>query len=1845
MDSLVSVLRNRAYNNSTDEAYTFIADQYELDKCMSYQELDQSALSIAEVLLSAGLKGKRMLLLYPPSSEYIEAFIGCLYANVIAVPVYSTDESRLDKQLERLSAIIDDSDVSGILTTSTLSEQTRRVVDSIVSTNTLKWINTDLIQRVASNNFNLPVISGNDIAFLQYTSGSTHLPKGVILTHNNLLHNLSCIFNHFEVATNTRVVSWLPPYHDMGLIGAILTPLFGGVPVTLMSPRYFLQAPLRWLSIISQYKNVISGGPNFAYELCLRAFMRRKPDNLLNLHEWKIAFCGAEPIRPETMRRFCGTFAPFGFDTHAFSSCYGLAENTLIVSGSGRDCGTRILTVDNSSYQSKIIQPVDQSTLSKSLVSCGRVVSGIQVAIVDPTQHKRLSDHMIGEIWVKGQSVAKGYWRNNKSAETFSARLDNESNLTNETEENDTGWLRTGDLGFFDRDELFVTGRLKDLLVIRGKNFYPQDIEYVVENSHPALRPASTSVFTVDSDLGEQLVVVQELARKYHGKNYLPQRTDVMMSIRTAVAEKIGLSIYQLVLIEAGTIPKTSSGKIRRSACKQRFLENKLVTLASERQPEKLINSNMVNIDRPINNQFSENWGESYSTLLCNVTKHCEIDISQIKQTMTLFNLGFDSVSLLWLQHDLEQAFQCEVPLRLLLKKQSLGTLSLEIDVLLSDKAFTSNYADKTAIISGATTHLLSSSLYQSTEMQRSFWFLNQLEPTSTAYIVARAVKINGVFSKQALKQALNDLLSAHTALRSRYVVENGEPLFSYLWPARVDLINVDVTGLSEERIREIVTQKAYEPFDLENDYLIRPVLFSRSMQQTIFLLSCHHSIIDFWSMALFLRDFCQQYNYYNSIRSQHDDPKYRPSLKGSDFSIFSQYYNQYFLREQDWSYWQTQLKGKLPKLRLPEAQESTLPANNTPFSARKSALCCKFEIDEVLHQRLNDYADQQGTTPYVVLLTVYSVLLHRYSGDQEFVIGSPVVNRTFPGSAEIIGCCVNTLPLRIKINTSLSTTELMQGVQSVVTEGLKHQAFPLPKMIERLAIHRDGAHTPLFQTLFNYLPGNSTSLNALSALAMGEPTVDNAILLGSAELTAFPLPPADPQFLLSLTVAAKPFSQTKQSDNSLAQVANGLWCVFDYDQSQLSASTVQRYAKQFIDLLRVWLDHTGGLQDLPWLSAAEYAHYEHLRLTEWNNTKTVEASTEHHLPALFMQQVEKTPDSLALTVGQAEFTYLQLRQHANQVTAHLLALGLSAESKVGLFTARDQHLIFALLGVLQAGLVYVPIDPSYPASRISYILEVGEVDVVLASANLLSQLPDVSCPVIEIETLTNSGGVSEYPNIQINPDQLCYVLFTSGSTGQPKGVSISHQNAANLVRWAGLEFTEEALSGVLASTSVCFDLSIFEIFVPLCHGGRVILVENALQLPSLPPTLNVTLINTVPSAIASLLSQQAIPGSVQVINLAGEPLRASLVRRLYQETDVTQVINLYGPSETTTYSTMAKLSAQVCEPVAIGLPIANTALYVLDESLNEVPVGMVGELYIGGLGVARGYYAQPGVTAERFIPDPFQHESTGSRLYRTGDLVRRGDDDLLRYIGRTDHQVKLRGYRIELGEIESLLCQYSEVSNAVVLVSEGSDDQRYLVGFVVSTVNPSQSLQQDGQWLRALRTYLGRYLPEYMIPSQFVAVDELPLTPNGKVDRQQLAQQIPLLTDHLVAQGNKSAYQPPTTPLELKLHAIWQELLSSNSYVPLGLNQAASKEHAQQLPHLRIGIHDDFFLLGGNSLLAVKLAGRVNEQLGTKLSVKELFSAPTIAQQAGLLTSTKKQGQQVTTPIKAQPRVTYSKQ
>lgn len=591
-ETLVELLRYRAESQPEQIGYTFLVDGESEKNSLSYGELDFLARAIAAHLQSLAAPGERALLLYPAGLEYIIVFFACLYAGIVAVPAYPP---RPNRSLSRLQAIIASSQATLALTNeSILSNLKRRTADA-PELETLKWLATDSISENIASQWCEPFQDGNSVAFLQYTSGSTAVPKGVTIAHSNLLHNLKSIHRCFQHSTNSRGVIWLPPYHDMGLIGGVLQPLYGGFPVILMSPLAFLQNPLRWLQGISRYRGTTSGGPNFAYDFCVRKITPEKL-SALDLSSWEVAFNGAEPINSETMERFATKFEACGFRRSAFYPCYGMAEATLIVSGGLKTAEPVLKTFrENALSQNKAIV-ADANDDARTLTSCGQSLPDQSIAIVNPETRQLLPDGEVGEIWVKGPSVARGYWQNPEETErTFRAYLADNCQNASAGKGISTGpFMRSGDLGFLSDGELFVTGRLKDLIVINGSNHYPQDIERTVEECHHLVGPSSTAAFSVDVSGEERLVVVAEIERRYRTQiktmpkvqgpsNASPSLVveEVIQSIRRSVSQNHDLQIYAALLLKPGSIPKTSSGKIQRLACRAGFLAGTLEVVAN----------------------------------------------------------------------------------------------------------------------------------------------------------------------------------------------------------------------------------------------------------------------------------------------------------------------------------------------------------------------------------------------------------------------------------------------------------------------------------------------------------------------------------------------------------------------------------------------------------------------------------------------------------------------------------------------------------------------------------------------------------------------------------------------------------------------------------------------------------------------------------------------------------------------------------------------------------------------------------------------------------------------------------------------------------------------------------------------------------------------------------------------------------------------------------------------------------------------------------------------------------------------------------------------------------------
>jgi amino acid adenylation domain-containing protein len=1027
---------------------------------------------------------------------------------------------------------------------------------------------------------------------------------------------------------------------------------------------------------------------------------------------------------------------------------------------------------------------------------------------------------------------------------------------------------------------------------------------------------------------------------------------------------------------------------------------------------------------------------------------------------------------------------------------------------------------------------------------QQRLWFIDQLAAKTPAYNIPIAIRLTGRLDRVALHQSLNQVVERHEVLRTTFAVRDGIPIQAIASSLILALPTVDLREIPmnqrEAEVLRLATAASLQPFDLSEGPLLRATLLQLSAEEYVMLLVIHHIISDGWSMGILIRELAMFYKAF----SQGQVPLLpKLPIQYADFSVWQRDWLQGDVLQTQIDYWQQQLGGNLPILELP-TDYPRLPMQT--FAGRKHS----FIISRSLTENLIAMSQQEGVTLFMTLLTVFQILLYRYSGQEDICVGSPIANRNRSEIEGLIGFFVNTLVLRTDLGNNPTFRELLQRVRQVTLGAYAHQDLPFEKLVEELQPERSASHTPLFQVMFalQNTPIPSVELPGLT-LSTVELNAETAI------------------FDLSLLM-----QETEQ----------GLMGSLEYNRDLFDAETIARMGEHFQNLLQaIAINPEKRLSDLPLLSAAEQQQL----LVDWNNTQ-VDYPLDRCIHQLIETQVEITPDAVAIVWGNEQLTYRQLNTKANQLAHYLQSLGVGADVLVGICVERSFAMVVGILAILKAGGAYVPLDPAYPPERLAFMVENAQMSVLLTQTNLMSQwtqgIAHVVCVDADSEIVSQQSQENPVSNATIK--NLAYVIYTSGSTGQPKGVAIEHHSAVVLLDWARRVYTHDDLAGVLASTSICFDLSVFELFVPLSYGGKVILAENGLALNSLPAVNEITLINTVPSVMAELLRFNHVPSSVRTVNLAGESLPRKLVQQIYQQTTIQRVFNLYGPSEDTTYSTYSLVKPED-RIVTIGRPISNTQVYVLDSHLQPVPVGVPGELYLGGCGLSRGYLHQPELTSQKFIVHSLEYINQSRRLYKTGDLVRYLSDGNLEYLGRLDHQVKIRGFRIELGEIETTITQYPQVREAVVVAQQDGQGEKYLVAYL-ATNNHESFVIND------LRDFLKKRLPEYMIPSKFVLLDALPLTPNGKVDRRALP-----IPDNIRSQLEK-AFLAPRDTLELELTQVWEDILNIRP----------------------IGVTDNFFDLGGHSLLTVRLIAQIQKRLGCELPLSALFQNPTIEYLAGIL-------------------------
>lgn len=1716
LPTLAEVAQWRATVQGEDIAFTFLADGEVEEQNLTYAELDRRARRWAARLEQMGLRGGRALLTFEPGLEYIEALYGCLYAGVTAVPVYPPDPFRMQRTLPRLELIAGNAEAGIVLGSQEIMAWASSALSERCHVGTLAPAE---VEQEPGDEWVPARIDPAEPACLQYTSGSTGEPKGVMLSNANLLHNLATV-NAWLDGDGAVAVAWLPPYHDMGLIGGIMQPVYSGRRMILMSPMSFIQRPVRWLEAITRYRGTTSVSPNFGYDLCVRKIPTHEREGL-ELSCWLVALNGAEPVRPETLERFVEAFGPYGFRAEAFYPCYGLAENTLIASGGRKLQRPRVRRFSAAAIEEggAVRAGGDDEAAGRPLVGCGRSLPGQQIAIVDPATRRRLPDGRIGEIWLRGPSVAMGYWKLPEETErTFGASIEGVADAN--------GFLRTGDLGFIDQDELFVTGRLKDMIILWGRNYYPQDIERSAEQAHAAMKPGGGIAFGVEVGGEERLVLVHEVLR--------PRRfaaEEIVQAVRRHLAEEFGIAPQAIVLIPNGSLPKTTSGKPRRGDCRELYLAGGLSPLAvwtaeggaEPRQPLPAAGP-QDEVEALVARRFAEVLGAG-----------------DVGRDDDFFHFGGQSLRAAQLVGQLSVDLGAELSLALLFENPTPARLAaaLKQSGVVARRRETGRQL--AAHCGGPAPERLALS-----SAQRRLWFIEQMGAVQAPAHIPVYARLQGHLDAGRLKKAVEAVVARHTVLRTTFGQEDGQPYQQIHAEPRFDWEEADLSELRpldrDAALERLRLGCCNRPFSLGDGPLLRVAAVKLSEDQHVVMIVLHHIVCDGWSAQLLLDEIAAVY----SGGAEQEGALPAPEGQYHDFVAWESEWLAGERLNSGVEYWKARLDGA-PPLELP--LDFAAPWGRD-FEGRTYSL----DIERRLVAGIAALARDHQATAFMVCLAAWQSVLARYTGQDDLCVGTAVANRWRPEWYGVAGCFINTLVLRNRVDGGEPFTELLRQVRATTIEALAHSFVPFEQVVEVVGPQRVAGRLPLAQVLFLFQDERRVP-SALGAVRVKSCEVDYVGLAG---------------FDLALVI--------EPADDG------GLRATWSYNGGLLATETVARIADTFLTVLEEITESPGRLVgELPIPGPAE----RQALLAEWNATQRPlpELAAAHQL---IERRARRRREAAAVSLGDRTLTYGQLDEQSNRWARVLRRLGVGRNRLVGLHLDRSPEMLIALLAVWKAGGGYVPIDPAYPAARIEFMAGDAALDLLITESSLRDELPALEVPVVCLEQLAEDGGdeSAEALESEVEPLDVAYQIYTSGSTGQPKGVRVPHRAVVNflvsLAERPGLR-PDDAL---LAITTISFDIAVLELVLPLVSGARIVLAPrdtavDGLQLAALAQRQQVSVMQATPATWRMLLASGWSPPAGMKLLCGGEALDAELARQLLASGS--ELWNMYGPTETTIWSTVHQVRG-VDGPVPIGRPIANTTVYVLDASGRPVPAGVCGELYIGGLGVALGYWQRDELTAERFVRDPFSADPA-ARLFRTGDRARWRYDGVLEFLGRMDRQLKIRGFRVEPGEIEAALGEHPGVAETAVVARDDPSGQPRLVAYVVRrTLDESDA----AQW----RSFLAQRLPEYMVPSLFVAVDALPRTPAGKIDRGALP--------GCDAGASAREYVAPRTPLEAEIAAAWCEVLG----VP------------------RVGVGDSFFELGGHSLLATQLVARLQDNCGVALPLKQIFEHPTVEGLAEAITS-----------------------
>jgi len=1729
--TLPDLLHWRIEHEPDQLAFRFLGRDGSETSTLNYAELGNRVNAVAAGLANLANPGDRVLILLPPGPDYVAAFFGCLTAGMIAVTAYPPSRSR---KRSRLEAIVTDSAPS----VAVASERTAAIAAGQLgapdrSGPGVRWLITESLPG-GQHRWARPAADPAQVALLQYTSGSTATPKGVMVSHRNLMHNSRILNRASGYDRESRMVSWLPPYHDMGLVGGVIAPVYGGFPGILLSPATFAVDPFQWLSAISRYRGTVTYVPNFALDFAVERITPPQRSEL-DLSCVETVGIGAEPIRARSLSRFAEAFADCGFRPETLRAGYGMAETTLIVTATqGAACAVGFAAGELARGEVRVAS--EPGRLSQAgpaqrvMVSCGASADDMQrITIVDRLTAEPSADNRVGEIWLSGPSVAMGYWnRTEETARTFGARL-----------ADGTGpYLRTGDLGFFRDGELFVAGRVKDLIIVRGRNLHPQDLEECAERSHPSLRSNASAAIGVDTGDGERLVLVAEAVQG-------ADAAAVAAAVRRALATEFDVALSELILIRAATLLRTSSGKIQRQATALALGAGELDVLSrwSDGSADTDTDTDTGAAAGPVTARLLKLAGEATSAA----------GLPDPAEGLGLLNIGLDSLAVLQLVARIEKEFGLEV-----------GPVVLDHNPPMAELA---GYIAAGGAQAGARDELPQAvpdpgrrwDPFPLTATQHAYWLgrlgLYELGDVAThVYLEFESAD----FDPARATATLRALVARHDMLRAVVEPDHTQrvlPEVPEITIAVDDLSGCDAAeqarGVGE--LRERLSHEV-RPADRWPLFEIRAQRLSGGLTRVH--LSFDMLIADGTSIMVFLSDWAALYanpaaslpalgvtfrDYLAAIEPLSRGPRY----------------------ERARAYWLSRLDS------LPATPELALAggpaAGPTRFTHRT------FELDRAAWQGLKERARRLGVTPAVLLLAAYADVLARWSTAATFTITVTVGERlpVHPDIGHVIGDFTSLTLLAVDASVPGGIAARARRIAGQLWHDLENRQFSTIQVLREAARARGERSVPM--------PVVFTSLLDKELTTVG------GVLPGLGRMVSGS-------------------SQTSQVylDHQVCEVDGELRVAWDSVDGLFCAGVVEEMFGAYCGLLE------GLAAGRGWDEGADVVPGWQRELVGGVN-RTGGPVPEGLLFSGLVAQAERDPGAVAVIGGGRLVSFGELYRRACWVAGRLRELGVAAGELVGVSADKGPEQVVAAVGVLLAGGAYVPVDPELPARRREFVLAHGGVRAVVTGPGGAGLGWPAGVAEVVVD-LAEAGAVAAGPPPWQGPgpDGLAYVLYTSGSTGEPKGVAVSHRAALNTCADVCERFGVGPGDRVLGVSSLSFDLSVWDVFGVLGAGGAVVLPEpGARRDPGrwreLAAAHQVTVWNSVPAlmdmftehcAALGPAGRSALPG-LRLALLSGDWIPVDLPGRIRSAWPGCAVVSLGGATEAAIWSICYPVG-QVepsWESVPYGKPLRNQTFQVLNDRLEQCPVWVTGELYIGGAGLAEGYWRDPGKTAAAF----FTHPVTGERLYRTGDLGRWLPDGNIEFLGRRDSQVKIGGFRVELGEIEAVLARHPQVA-AAAAAAAGDRHHRRLAAAVVPAPGQPRDPQADAGLAARLREHARDHLPGYMIPATITITSHLPLTPNGKIDRAAISTTTEHPAPHVAA--GTAPRTDAVTSLEVAILAEARNLLGTDD----------------------IDTVTNFFELGIDSVHIVRIHRRLQESLCREFPVTAMFEHVTIRDLAGWL-------------------------